>query len=44
MLWRSFSEAGVRRLVKMDGRMNAAKHREVHEETVLQSVQDLRPG
>ena len=42
MLWGCFSAAGTERLVRIEGRMNAAKYREVLEENLLQSASDLR--
>jgi hypothetical protein len=42
MLWGSFSVAGTGRLVRNEGKMNRAKYREVLDENLLQSAQDLR--
>ena len=44
MLWGCFSAAGTGRLVKIDGKMNGAKYREIFDENLLQSVHDLRLG
>ncbi len=44
VVWGSFSLAGTARLVRIGGRMNAAKYREVLEENLLQSARDLRLG
>ena len=43
MLWGCFSAAGTGRLVRIEGRMNRAKYREIHDE-LLQSAQVLRLG
>ena len=42
MLWGCFSAAGTGRLVCIEVKMNGAKHREVLDENLLQSTQDLR--
>ena len=44
MLWGCFSVAGTGRLVRMGGKMNGAKYREILNENLLQSSQDLRLG
>ncbi len=44
MLWGCFSAAGTGRLVAIEGKMNAAKYREILDENLLQSAQDLRLG
>jgi hypothetical protein len=44
MLWGCFSAAGTGRLVKIEGKMNGAKYREILDENLLQSTQDLRLG
>uniref|UniRef100_A0AAZ3Q0C2 Transposable element Tc1 transposase n=1 Tax=Oncorhynchus tshawytscha TaxID=74940 RepID=A0AAZ3Q0C2_ONCTS len=44
MLWGCFSAAGTGRLVRIEGKMNGTKHREMLDENQLQSVQDLRLG
>ncbi len=44
MLWGCFSAAGTGRLVAIEGKMNAAKYRDVLDENLLQSAQDLRLG
>uniref|UniRef100_A0AAZ3Q9P1 Tc1-like transposase DDE domain-containing protein n=1 Tax=Oncorhynchus tshawytscha TaxID=74940 RepID=A0AAZ3Q9P1_ONCTS len=44
MLWGCFSAAGTGRLVRIEGKMNGAKYREILGENLLQSVQDLRLG
>ena len=41
MLWESFSEG---RLDRTEGKMNRAKYREILDENMLQSTQDLRLG
>ena len=42
MLWGCFSAAGTGRLVRIKGKMNRAKYREILNENLLQSAQDLR--
>ena len=44
MLWGCFSAAGTGRLVRIEGKMNRAKYREILDENLLQSPQDLRLG
>uniref|UniRef100_A0A671VMH4 Tc1-like transposase DDE domain-containing protein n=1 Tax=Sparus aurata TaxID=8175 RepID=A0A671VMH4_SPAAU len=44
MLWGCFSAAGTVRLVAIEGKMNAAKYRDILEENLFQSAQDLRLG
>jgi hypothetical protein len=44
MLWQCFSAAGTGRLVRTEGKMNGAKYREILDESLLQSAQDLRLG
>jgi hypothetical protein len=44
MLWRSFSVAGTGRLVRIDAKMNGQKYREIIDQNLLQSAQDLRLG
>ena len=44
MLWGCFSVPGTGRLVRIDGKMNGAKYREILDENLLQSSQDLRLG
>ncbi len=44
MLWGCFSAAGTGRLVAIEGKMNAAKYRDILDENLLQSAQDLRMG
>ena len=44
MLWGCFSAAGTGRLVRIEGKMNRAKCREILDENLLQSAQDLRLG
>ena len=41
MLWGCFSVAGTGRLVRIKGKMNGAKYREILDENLLQSAQDL---
>jgi hypothetical protein len=43
-LWGCFSAAGTGRLVRIKGKMNRAKYREILNENLLQSAQDLRLG
>jgi hypothetical protein len=42
MLWECFSAAGTGRLVRIEGKMNGARYREILDENLLQSTQDLR--
>jgi hypothetical protein len=44
MLWGCFSAAGTGRLVRIDGKINRAKYREILDENLLQITQDLRLG
>ena len=44
MLWGCFSVARTERLVKIVGKMSGAKYREVIDENLLKSAQDLRLG
>ncbi len=44
VLWGCFSAAGTGRLVAIEGKMNAAKYRDILDENLLQSAQDLRLG
>ena len=44
MLWGCFSAAETRRLVRIKAKMNRAKYREILDENLLQSSQDLRLG
>uniref|UniRef100_A0AAZ3PY14 Transposase n=1 Tax=Oncorhynchus tshawytscha TaxID=74940 RepID=A0AAZ3PY14_ONCTS len=44
MLWGYFSAAGIGRLVRIKGKMNGAKYREIIADNRLQSTQDLRLG
>uniref|UniRef100_A0AAZ3PVF5 Tc1-like transposase DDE domain-containing protein n=1 Tax=Oncorhynchus tshawytscha TaxID=74940 RepID=A0AAZ3PVF5_ONCTS len=44
MLWVCFSAAGTRRLFRIEAKMNGAKYREILNENLLQSAQDLRLG
>ncbi|KAL0173312.1 hypothetical protein M9458_033623 [Cirrhinus mrigala] len=44
MLWACFSAAGTGRLVATEGKMNAAKYRDILDKNLLQSAQDLRLG
>ena len=43
-LWGCFSVSGAGRLVRIEGKMNGAKYREILDENLLQSAQDLRLG
>ena len=42
MLWGCFSVAGTGSLVKIVGKVNGVKYREILDENLLQSTQDLR--
>ena len=44
MLWGWFSVTGTERLVRIEGKMNGAKYREILDENLLQSAQELRLG
>ena len=44
MLWGCFSVAGTGRLVRIEAKMNGAKYREIFDENLLQSAQDIRLG
>ncbi|KAK3539900.1 hypothetical protein QTP70_017709 [Hemibagrus guttatus] len=44
MLWECFSAAGTGRLIRIEGRMNAAMYRDILYENLLQSALDLRLG
>jgi hypothetical protein len=44
MLWGCFSVAGTVRLVRIEGKMNRAMYREILDENLLQSTQDLILG
>ncbi|KAG2455540.1 TCB1 transposase, partial [Polypterus senegalus] len=44
MLWGCFSAAGTGRLVAIEGKMNAAKYRDILDKNLLQSAKDLRLG
>ena len=44
MLCGCFSAAATGRLVKIEAKMNRAKYREICDENLLQSAQDLRLG
>ena len=44
MLWGCFSAAGTGRLVRIEGKMNGAKYREILDENLLQITQDFRLG
>ena len=44
MLWGCFSVSWTLRLVRIEGEMNRVKYREILDENLLQSVQDLRLG
>ena len=43
-LWGCFSVEGTERLVRIEGKMNGAKYREILNENLLQSTHDLRLG
>ena len=40
MLWGCFSAARAERLVSIEGKMNGAKYREIHDENLLQRAQE----
>ena len=42
MLWGCFSTTGTGRLFRIEGKMNRAKYREILDENLLRSAQDLR--
>jgi hypothetical protein len=44
ILWGCLSAAGTGRLVRIEAKINGAKYREILDENLLQSAQDLRPG
>ena len=44
MLWGCFSAAGTARLVRIEGKMNGAKYREILNLNKLQGTQDIRLG
>ena len=44
MLWGCFSAAQTGRLVRIEGKMNAAMYRDLLDENLLQSSLDLRLG
>ncbi|CAB1441192.1 unnamed protein product [Pleuronectes platessa] len=44
MLWGCFSSAGTGKLVRIEGKMDGAKYREILEENLMQSAKDLRLG
>jgi hypothetical protein len=39
-----FSAAGTGRILRIEAKMNREKYREILDENLLQSSQDLRPG
>ena len=41
MLWGNFSAAGTGRLVKVEGKINAAKYREILEDNLIQSARTI---
>ena len=44
MLWGCFSAAGTGTLVRIEGKMNGAKYKEILDENLFQRAQDLRLG
>jgi hypothetical protein len=44
MLWGCFSAAGTGRLVRIEAKTNGVKYREILDENLLQSAQDLSLG
>ena len=44
MLWGCFSATGTGKIVRIEGKVNRAKYREILDENLLQSAQDLRLG
>jgi hypothetical protein len=44
ILWGCFTAAGTGRLVRVEGKMNRARYREILDENLLQIIQGLRLG
>ncbi len=44
MLWGCFSAAGTGRLIRVEGKLNGAKYRDILNENLFHSAQDLRLG
>ncbi len=44
MLWRCFSTAETGKLVRVEGKVNGAKYRDIFNENLFHSAQDLRLG
>ena len=44
MLWGCFSAAGTGRLARVEGKLNGAKYRDILNENLFHSAQDLRLG
>jgi len=44
MLWGCFSAAGTGRLVRIEGKLNAAVYRDILDENLLENGLDLRLG
>lgn len=44
MVWGRFSAAGTGRLVRVEGKLDEAKYRDIFNENLIQSAQDLRLG
>ena len=44
MLWGCFSAAGTARLIKIETKTNGVKYRDILDENLLNSAQDLRLG
>ena len=44
MFWGCFSAAGTGRLLRIKAKMNGANYREILDENLLQSIQNLRLG
>ncbi|MBN3280925.1 TCB1 transposase, partial [Polyodon spathula] len=44
MLWGCFSSAGTGKLVRIEGKMDGAKYRQILEENLFQSAKDLKLG
>ena len=44
MMWRCFSAARTGRLIRIEGKMNGEKYREILDENLLQKAQEFRLG
>ncbi len=43
-MWGCFSAAGTGEVIREDGKLNAAKYRDIHNENLVQSAQNCRLG